>query len=69
MKSLMSCAAFDGKENCQQCEHHWENHLHVKHELGANEENERRSNRKSVDKERIQYHSEVNSNSKLENED
>ena len=31
--ALMRCAAFDGKENCTICGHHWENHLHVTHEL------------------------------------
>ncbi|KAL9046330.1 MAG: hypothetical protein Q9214_000810 [Letrouitia sp. 1 TL-2023] len=31
--ALMNCAAFDGKENCTECGHHWENHLHVRHEL------------------------------------
>ena len=31
--ALMNCAAFNGKENCELCGHHWENHLHVLHEL------------------------------------
>lgn len=31
--ALRNCAAFNGKENCEQCGHHWENHLHVRHEL------------------------------------
>lgn len=30
---LMNCAAFQGRENCLICGHHWENHLHVNHEL------------------------------------
>ena len=30
---LMKCNAFAGNEHCQQCNHHWENHLHVNHEL------------------------------------
>ena len=31
--ALMDCLAFNGKENCELCGHHWENHLHVRHEL------------------------------------
>lgn len=31
--ALTGCTAFMGKENCEVCGHHWENHLHVNHEL------------------------------------
>jgi hypothetical protein len=30
---LMKCAAFNRRENCELCGHHWENHLHVHTEL------------------------------------
>jgi GTPase SAR1 family protein len=30
---LMNCAAFNGKENCKVCGHHWESHLHINTEL------------------------------------
>lgn len=33
VSELMKCAAFHGNENCIKCSHHWENHLHVNHEL------------------------------------
>ena len=29
----LKCAAFDGKENCQVCGHHWQNHIHTISEL------------------------------------